>query len=134
VIDAIERSTRWAMAERPNISVWFRLTNQITHFLAELRAAGAFSAAPKDQAFLVICDERINQPSPDAKEINILVQFAANHIDSYHSFMITHTAQGGRVRPVVINRLEASLLVSSELERETTMKVEHGIGFLSLSA
>lgn len=133
VIDAIERGTRWAMLERPNISVWFRLANQITHFLSELRTAGAFSAAPKDQAFLVICDERINEPSPDAKEINILVQFAANHIDSYHSFMVTHTAQGGRVRPVVINRLEATLLVSSELERETTMKVDHGIGFLWLA-
>lgn len=133
VIDAIERGTRWAIAERRNISVWFRLANQITQFFTDLRAAGAFSAAPRDQAFLVICDERINEPSPDAAEINILVQFAANHIDSYHSFMITHTVQGSRVRPVVINRLEASLLVSSELERETTMKVEHGIGFLSLA-
>ncbi len=132
VVDAIERGTRWAIAERRNISVWFRLANQITQFFTELRAAGAFAAAPKDQAFLVICDERINEPSITAKEINILIQFAANHIDSYHSFMITHTAQGSRVRPIVINRLEASLLVSSELERETTMRVEHGVGFLSL--
>ena len=132
VVDAIERGTRWAIAERRNISVWFRLANQITQFFTELRAAGAFAAAPKDQAFLVICDERINEPSVTAKEINILIQFAANHIDSYHSFMITHTSQGSRVRPIVINRLEASLLVSSELERETTMRVEHGVGFLSL--
>jgi hypothetical protein len=134
VVDAIERSTRWAIAERRNITVWFRLANQITQFLTELRAAGAFSAAPKDQAFLVICDERINEPSADADEINILVQFAANHIDSYHSFMITHTVRGSRVRPIVINRLEASLIVSSELERETTMRVGHGVGFLSLAA
>ena len=133
VVDAIERGTRWAIAERRNITVWFRLANQIAQFLGELRAAGAFSAAPKDQAFLVICDERINKPYLDADEINILVQFAANHIDSYHSFMITHTAQGSRVRPIVINRLEASLIVSSELERETTMRVEHGLGFLSLA-
>jgi phage tail sheath protein FI len=134
VVDAIERGTRWAIAERRNLTVWFRLANQVTQFLTELRAAGAFSAAPKDQAFLVICDERINDPYLDAEEINILVQFAANHIDSYHSFMITHTVQGSRVRPIVINRLEASLLVSSELERETTMRVGHGVGFLSLAA
>lgn len=132
VIDAIERGTRWAIAERRSITVWFRLANQITQFFTELRTAGAFSAAPKDQAFLVICDERVNEPSLDAAAINVLIQFAANHIDSYHSFMITHTVQGSRVRPVVINRLEASLLVSSELERETTMRVEHGMGFLSL--
>jgi hypothetical protein len=133
IVDAIERGTRWAIAERRNITVWFRLANQVTQFLTELRAAGAFSAAPKDQAFLVICDERINDPYLDAEEINILIQFAANHIDSYHSFMITHTVQGSRVRPIVINRLEASLLVSSELERETTMRVGHGVGFLSLA-
>jgi phage tail sheath protein FI len=132
VIDAIERGTRWSIVERRNISVWFRLAHQITQFFTELRAAGSFSAAPKDQAFLVICDERINEPSPDAAEINILVQFAANHIDSFHSFMITHTAAGSRVRPVVINRLEASLIVSSELEREITMRVEHGMGFMNV--
>ena len=130
VIDAIERGTRWAIFERRSLSVWFRLAAQITAFLNELRAAGAFAAAPKDQAFLVICDERINEPLVDATELNILVQFAANHIDSYHSFMITHTQEGSRVRTVVINRLEASLIVSSELDREVTMRVEHGIGFM----
>jgi hypothetical protein len=133
VIDAIERGTRWAIAERRTLTVWFRLAHQITEFFTDLRAAGAFPAAPKDQAFLVICDERINEPSLDAAEVNILIQFAANHIDSFHSFMVTHTAQGSRVRPVVINRLEASLIVSSELERETTMRVEHGVGFMSLA-
>jgi uncharacterized protein len=133
VIDAIERGTRWAIAERRNLTVWFRLAHQVTQFFTDLRSAGAFPAAPKDQAFLVICDERINEPSIDAAEINILIQFAANHIDSFHSFMVTHTAQGSRVRPIVINRLEASLLVSSELERETTMRVEHGVGFMSLA-
>ena len=132
VVDAIERGTRWSIAEKRNIAVWFRLANQITHFFTELRAAGAFSAAPKDQAFLVICDERINEPTLQSGEINILIQFAASHIDSFHSFMITHTPHGSRVRPIVINRLEASLIASSELERETTLRVEHGLGFLSL--
>jgi uncharacterized protein len=133
VIDAIERGTRWAITERRNLTVWFRLAHQITLFFTDLRTAGAFSAAPKDQAFLVICDERINDPSVDAAEVNVLIQFAANHIDSFHSFMVTHTLHGSRVRPVVINRLEASLIVSSELERETTMRVEHGLGFMSLA-
>jgi uncharacterized protein len=134
VIDAIERGTRWASTERRNIAVWFRLSHQITQFFTELRAAGAFPAAPKDQAFLVICDERINEPTLTSPEINILVQFAASHIDSFHSFMITQTAKGSRVRPVVINRLEASLIVSSELEREITMRVEHGVGFMNVLA
>lgn len=134
VVDAIERGTRWCMAERRTITVWFRLAKQITEFFTALRAAGAFPAAPKDQAFLVVCDERINEPSSEAAEINILVQFAASHIDSYHSFMITHTLRGSRVRPIVVNRLEASLLVASELERETTMRVAHGLGFMSLNS
>lgn len=134
IVDAIVRGTRWACTEPRNINLWFKLSMQVTQFLTELRAAGAFTAAPKNQAFLVICDERINEPSAEADEVNLLLQFAADHIDSYHSFMLTYSSQGVRVRPIVINRLEASLIISSELEREVTMRVEHGVGFLSLAA
>ena len=133
IVDAIVRGTRWVCSEPRTINLWFKLSKQVTQFFTELRAAGAFTAAPKDQAFLVICDERINEPSADADEVNLLIQFAADHIDSYHSFMITYTSQDTKVRPIVVNRLESSLIISSELEREVTMRVEHGIGFLSLA-
>ncbi len=100
VVDAIERGTQWAISRAAQYFSLVSARESDHSVFTELRAAGAFSAAPKDQAFLVICDERINEPSVDAAEINILIQFMTNHIDSYHSFMITHTAQGSRVRPI----------------------------------
>ena len=58
----------------------------------------------------MICDERINEAS-EPHIVNILVQFAATHAGEYHSFMITHSVSGATVRPVAVNRLEASLIV-----------------------
>ena len=40
-------------------------TRQIRTFLEELRSAGAFAAVPADQAYLVICDERINDAADE---------------------------------------------------------------------
>ena len=68
-----------------------RLNQQISNFLSELRGAGAFASVPPDQAFLVICDERIND-GQNRDGINVLVQFAATHAGEYHSFMLTHRA------------------------------------------
>jgi hypothetical protein len=86
-----------------------------------LRAAGAFSTAAAQTAFLVICDERINPPegrTAERRGVNILVQFAANRARAFHSFMITHSVRGSSVRPVVVNRLEAALQISLDLEQE----------------
>jgi hypothetical protein len=55
--------------------------------------------------------------------VNILVQFAAVHAGEYHSFMITHCVRGATVRPVAVNRLEASLIVSHELQQELTIRI-----------
>ena len=98
-----------------------RLDRQISNFLSELRSAGAFPSVPADQAFLVICDERINDGERDG--INILVQFAATHAGEYHSFMLTHRPGGSTVRPVMVNRFEATLVVSRELEQEITLRL-----------
>jgi len=122
VIDVIERETRWVLLEPKGASVWSRATRQINAFLDELRAAGAFANAAAQTAFLVICDERIN-PVLDGqvdrtRTVNILVQFAANRARAFHSFMITHSMRGSTVRPVVVNRLEAALQISLDLEQE----------------
>lgn len=122
VISAIERGTRWAVMAPNDRSTHQRLDYQIREFLEELRAAGAFASVPAREAYAVICDERVN----DAEErgtVNILIQLAANHAGEYHGFMVTHTLRDSLVRPVVINRLEASFLVYDALEREITIKV-----------
>lgn len=122
VLDVIERETRWVLLEPKGAALWSRATCQISDFLEELRAAGAFSAAAAPTAYLVICDERINPPESRAAErgrcVNILVQFAANRARAFHSFMVTHAVRGSSVRPVVVNRLEAALQISLDLEQE----------------
>jgi hypothetical protein len=120
-INAIERGTRWCVLHRGDPGAWQRVENQVRRFLEELRSAGAFASVPAEQAYCVICDERINDPQQHV--VNILVQFAAVHAGEYHSFMITHSVRGATVRPVAVNRLEASLIVSHELEQELTIRI-----------
>lgn len=152
VISAIERGTRWSVLS-PNVTATRRrVAKQVSDFLEALRCAGAFASVPAEQAFLVICDERINvddegvdderadeggegvDEAGGTREVNILVQLAAIHAGEYHSFMITHTIRGSVVRPVVINRLEASLLIPRELTREITIKLQHEAGFVRVMA
>jgi uncharacterized protein len=123
VVNAIERGTRWAAAAGANAAAWPQLTRQIRAFLEELRSAGAFASAPQDQAYHVICDGRINDVQAQPPVVNVLLQFAALHAGEYHSFMLTHSPQGGVVRQVTVNRLEASLIVAHELEQEITIRL-----------
>jgi hypothetical protein len=128
VVDVIERETRWVLLEPKGAALWSRTTRQITDFLEELRVAGAFATAAAQTAFLVICDERINPPiersAERARSVNILVQFAANRAHAFHSFMITHSVGGSTVRPVVVNRLEAALQISLDLEQEYVIQLD----------
>jgi hypothetical protein len=124
VINAIERGTRWAAAAGADAAAWPQVARQIRAFLEELRSAGAFASAPHDQAYHVICDARINDAQATPVSVNVLVQFAAVHPGDYHSFMLSHSPQGSLVRRVVVNRLEASLIVSHELEQEITIRLD----------
>jgi hypothetical protein len=133
-INAIERGTRWCAVAAGDSMVWPRVTRQIAAFLEELRVVGAFSSVPRDQAYVVICDERINDPAAEPRTVNILVQFAATHAGEYHSFMITHSVRGAAVRPVAVNRLEATLIVSHALEQEITIRLRPDERRLAVSA
>lgn len=132
-INAIERGTRWCTGQPNSPHVWARINQQISNFLRELRSAGAFTSVPADQAFLVICDERIND-GHEPQAINVLVQFAATHAGEYHSFMLTHRPNGSTVRPVMVNRFEATLVVSRELEQEITLRLGPREDFISVLA
>lgn len=123
VVNAIERGTRWCAAAAADPAVWRRVAQQVRTFLEGLRTAGAFAAAAPDQAYLAICDERINAANAAPPRVNILVQFAASRAGCYHSVMITHSAQGALVRPVAVNRLEASLIIADQLAREITIRL-----------
>jgi hypothetical protein len=66
---------------------------------------------PPSQAFLVRCDERINDGT-EPHAVKILLQFAAVHAGEYHSFLITQSLQGSTVRVVTVNRLERDITTS----------------------
>lgn len=133
-IGAIERGTRWAIVNPRDPLTQQRVLRQVTRFLQELRTAGAFASVPLDDAFLVICDERINDPADATNTFNLLVQLAAIHSGEYHSFMITHTLRGSLVRPIVVNRLQSSLLVADDLQREVTIRIDQERDFVRVLA
>jgi len=123
VIRAIERATRWVTGMPIDAGVQQRITWRVSEFLEGLRTAGAFAAAPEHEAFAVVCDERINGEHQEPGTFHLLVQLAALHAGEYHSFMITHSTGGSRVRPVSINRLEPSFRLASDLASEITLTV-----------
>jgi phage tail sheath protein FI len=129
VINSIERGTRWCVLRPGDPTVWERVAAQVRRFLAELHSAGAFASVSPDQAYCVICDERINEES-EPHIVNILVQFAATHAGEYHSFMVSHSVNGPTVKPVLVKRLEASLMVAPELEQEITIRIDPRDGSL----
>ena len=133
VVSAIECGTRWAVLNPSDAGTQQRVARQINEFLAEVQSAGAFASTSTQDAFLVVCDERINGPE-NPRMFQILVQFAALHSGEYHSFMIIHSVRGSLVRPVVINRLEASLLVADELRSEITIRLEPERDFVRVLA
>jgi hypothetical protein len=123
VIDAITRGTRWCLTAPRGHTTWLRLTHQIEIFLNELRTAGAFASVSEQQAYLVICDDRINATGEDSG-IKILVQFAALHGGAQHSYLIRHLPEQTQVRTVTVNRFESSLVISDELEKEITIRLD----------
>jgi uncharacterized protein len=123
VVDAITRGTRWCLTAPRGHTTWLRLTHQIEIFLNELRTAGAFASVSEQQAYLVISDERINAPGEDG-EVKVLVQFAALHSGAQHSYLIRHLPDGPQVRTVTLNRFESSLVISDELEKEITIRLD----------
>jgi len=127
-IGAIERGTRWCAARPRDPTTWAAVAQQIRRFLGELRSAGAFASATAGEAFLVICDERINGDEGDIPDephvLNILVQFAAAHAGEYHSYMVSHSLRGSQVRAVVVNRLETPL---ASVQRDVAARPSDGI-------
>ena len=133
VINSIERGTRWCVLRPGDPTVWERVAAQVRRFPGRVakrrrvRGGAARSGVLRDL-------RRAHQRTRASRTwCNILVQFAATHAGEYHSFMVTHSVSGATVRPVVVNRLEASLLVAPELEQEFTIRIDPRDGSLLAS-
>jgi len=116
LVNSIERGTRWAAWSRCDAVIWARVERQVTDFLRDVTALGAFPSAPHDRAFLAVCDARINDDADvAARRLKILVAFAGTRRGDYRGFLITHSMSGSSSRAVAVNRLEMPIVVEPRI-------------------
>lgn len=120
IVESIERGTRWVVFEVNGPELWTRVATQVESFLAALDADGAFVGHAHDEAFFVVCDERVNNANDVYNgTVNILFGFAALRSGEYHAYVLSHQAAGSHLRTVSVNRLETGgRRLVEEMERE----------------
>jgi len=117
IMNSIEIGTRWALFDAPERGVWRKLERQVQSFLQPLADAGLFGGSGEPGAFQVVCDERLNGPDEVAAgRINLLVSLRTARPGAYWSCVVTHSRDGGRVRPVRSAVLPSSARLSVEVE------------------
>jgi phage tail sheath protein FI len=116
-LSSIEQGTRWVVAAGSLAEVAETLTTQVRAFFEGLHEAGTFGTRRMEEAFFVICDERVNNSSAlSASEVQFVIGFAASREHEFHCFRISHSAAGSKVQPVSLNRLNFSQYSPAELE------------------
>jgi hypothetical protein len=108
IVNSIEHGTRWAaMAER-HVEVAEMAASRVRAFLEALHEAQAFGTRRMQDAFFVVCDQR--------SEFHLVIGFAANRKQGFHSFRIVHGASGSKVESVSLNRWSAGQYSPAEME------------------
>jgi len=117
LMNSVEIGTRWALFDAPERGVWRKLERQVQSFLQPFADAGLFGGAGEPGAFQVVCDERLNGPDEVAAgRINLLVSLRTARPGAYWSFVVTHSRDGGRLRPVRSAVLPSSARLAVEAE------------------
>ena len=124
ILNSVERGTRWVQFEHNGPDLWRRITARVEEFLAGLEAAGAFLGHEPDEAYFVVCDERLNDGSAaHAGAVRLLVGFAAARPGDYHAYVISHGAAGSRMERVSYNRqLSAGYRIDAAIESTPAMR------------
>jgi hypothetical protein len=117
ILSSIEQGTRWIVTGGSRAQVAETVTAQVRAFFEGLHQAGAFERRRTEDAFFVICDERVNNASAlSSNEVQFVIGFAASREHEFHCYRISHSVAGGKVQPVSLNRLNFSQYSPAELE------------------
>ena len=117
ILGSIELGTRWAAAAGSGAEVAETLTAQVRAFFEGLRETGTFGARRLEDAFFVICDERVQTSATSScGEVQFVIGFAASREHEFHCFRVSHSAAASKVQPVSVNRLNFSQYSPAELE------------------
>jgi uncharacterized protein len=117
ILNSIEQGTRWVAAAGSGAEVAETLTAQVRVFFEGLRETGTFGTRRLEDAFFVICDERVQTSATlSCGEVQFVIGFAASREHEFHSFRVSHSATGSKVQPVSLNRLNFSQYSPAELE------------------
>jgi len=117
ILSSIEQGTRWVVAAGYSAEVAGTLTAQVRAFFEGLYDAGTFGTRRVDEAFFVICDERVQtSASLSCGEVQFVIGFAASREHKFHCFRVSQSAAGSKVQPVSLNRLNFSQYSPAELE------------------
>jgi uncharacterized protein len=117
ILSSIEHGTRAGIAAGSTAEVCESIASQVRNFLEGLLEAGSFGARRMEDAFFVICDERVNNSSAlSCGEIQFVIGFAASREHEFHCFRVSQSAAGSKVQPVSLNRLAISQYSPAELE------------------
>jgi uncharacterized protein len=117
LMNSIEIGTRWALFDAPERGVWRKLERQVQSFLQPFADSGLFGPPGEPGAFQVVCDERLNGPEEIAAgHVNLLVSLRTARPGTYWSFVVTHSREGGRLRPVRSVVLPSTARLSVEAE------------------
>ncbi|HEX3396772.1 MAG TPA: hypothetical protein VHS76_08715 [Steroidobacteraceae bacterium] len=106
IVSSIEQGTRWIITAGSTAKAWEAVALQVRVFFQGLVEAGTFGARRTEDAFFVICDERVQ----------FVIGFAASREHEFHCFRVSHSAAGSKVQPVSLNRLTISQYSPAELE------------------
>jgi len=116
-LSSIEQGTRWVVAAGYSAEVASILTAQVRAFFEGLHEAGTFGTRRVEEAYFVICDERVRtSASLSLGEVQFVIGFAASREHEFHCFRVSHSAAASKIQPVSLNRLNFSQYSPAELE------------------
>jgi len=125
ILSSIEYGTRWIAAARSPADVADTLSAQVRVFFEQLCETGTFGSRRSDDAFFVICDERVNAVwAQGSGEVQFVIGFASSREHEFHCFRISQSAAGSKIQPVSLNRLNFSQYSPAELEWVDSLAVQ----------